>query len=229
MSAHPKSMGAKLQRMIEFDSGSFHTVTDPRQAQLLTDPTSKAFFVPFLARELSASQAASELGRDLNTVLYRIKVLLAAGLIEVTREQKRKGRAIKHYRSVYDAYLVPFGLTPYISLEERLEAQAVPIFANLIRSYASAVKQSERYGNCIVRTPEGDVLTTDFVPELTPAGLPVAYSDTVVSLQRSEALGLAEGLHDLYQRALASGHKYKNKGPGHHDYFLMVAFLPLAK
>ena len=222
-------MGAKLQRMTEPDSGSFHTVTDPKQAQLLTDPTSKAFFVPFLAHESSASQAASELARDLNTVLYRIKVLLEAGLIEIAREEKRKGRPIKFYRSVYDAYLVPFSLTPFASLEERLEAQAAPIFGNLIRAYADAVRQSERYGNCILRTPEGDVLTTDFVPELTPAGLPVAYSDTVVSLQKSEALGLAEGLHDLYQRALTSGHKDMNKGPGHHDYFLMVAFLPLVK
>ena len=49
------------------------------------------------------------MGCSLNTMLYRIKtLLLRAGLLEVVREEPRKGRAVKIYRSVHDAYFIPF-------------------------------------------------------------------------------------------------------------------------
>ena len=97
---------------VTFYTVTFHTVTDTRQAQLLTEPKSKAFFKPFLAAERSAGEAAAELGCNLNTVLYRVKTFLEAGLLTVSREQTRKGRAVKYYRSSYDGYFVPFTKTP---------------------------------------------------------------------------------------------------------------------
>ncbi len=120
-------------QMTEPDSGSFHTVTDPEQARLLTEPVSKEFFKPFLAHERSASQAATIMRCNLNTVLYRIKTLLRAGLIKVVREMPRKGRPVRVYRSVHDAYFVPFSVTPYATLEERLEVQAEPSSRDLSR------------------------------------------------------------------------------------------------
>ena len=144
--------------MTDPDSGSFHTVIDTRQAQLLTEPKSKMFFKPFLAAERSAGEAAAELGCNLNTVLYRVKTFLEAGLLTVSREQTRKGRAVKYYRSSHDGYFVPFMVTPYATLEERLEVQAVPIFADLIRSYATALRQSDRYGNHLFRAADGAVV-----------------------------------------------------------------------
>ena len=82
------------------DSGSFFTVTDSEQARLLTEPVSKEFFKPFLARERSASEAAEMMQCSLNTMLYRIKTLLRAELLKVVHEEPRKGRAVKIYRSV---------------------------------------------------------------------------------------------------------------------------------
>ena len=72
-------MSAKLLRMIAPDSSSFYTVTDEKQAHLLTDPKSKAFFKPFLACERSTSQAAQVLGCPLTTMHYRVRQFLAAG------------------------------------------------------------------------------------------------------------------------------------------------------
>lgn len=125
-------------------------MTDPTQARLLTDPRSKAFFKPFLVRERSVTEAARLLGCPLNTMLYRVGTLVRAGLLRVVREERRAGRAVKVYRSVHDAYFVPFALTLYATLEERLEVQAAPIFANLIRAYAAALHRSDRYGNHLV-------------------------------------------------------------------------------
>ena len=92
-------------------------VEDADQARLLTDSEAQMIFRPFLARELTASQAASETGRDLNAVLYRLRQFVAAGLVKVVREIKRAGRPIKVYRSTADAYFVPYEFTPFASLE----------------------------------------------------------------------------------------------------------------
>ena len=206
------------------DSGSFFTVTDTEQARLLTEPTSKGFFKPFLARERSASEAASIMQCSLNTMLYRVKTLLRAGLLEIIREEPRKGRAVKIYRSVHDAYFVPFRVTPYATLEERLEVQAEPIFAGLIQSYAAALKQDNRYGHFIFIGENGGVWTSDLLPELTEAGLPTVYTDVYVRLHDKDARVLGEELKNLLERALQLGRKAKDDDT---TYFYMVALLPL--
>jgi Helix-turn-helix domain len=211
------------------DSGSFYTVKSAKQAQLLTEPKSKEFFKPFLARERSVSQAAKELGCNLNTTLYRVKTLQAAKLIKVTRKEKRKGREIKYYRSVHDAYFVPFKLTPYATLEERLEVQGEPLFSTLINAYAHALKQSERFGNYLFLGPTGGVITTDLVPDLTPSGLPVVFSDFTAHLHKDEALQIAEELRTLFKYGVNAYSKTKRADSQTHKYLLMVAFLPVNK
>ena len=206
------------------DSGSFFTVIDTEQARLLTEPTSKEFFKPFLARERSASEAATIMQCSLNTMLYRIKTLLRAGLLGVVREEPRKGRAVKIYRSVHDAYFIPFSVTPYATLEERLEVQAEPLFAGLIRAYAAALKQNERYGHHIFTDEHGTVLTSDLLPELTPGGQAVIYSDMTVWLRDEDARTIAQELRMIYERAGRLGLPRGDKAG--QEYLQMVALLP---
>lgn len=149
---------------------------------------------------------------------------MQAGLLEVTRKQKRKGRAVKYYRSVHDAYFVPFATMPYATLEERLEDQGAPIFADLLHSYAEVLRQSDRYGNYLYRVGEV-VHTTDAVPERLVSGYPVVYSDTVVALSRAKAAKLAEELRKLFRSAVTSDEGDADA----RDYFLMVAVLPFTK
>ena len=211
--------------MTEPDSGSFFTVTDTEQARLLTEPTSKEFFKPFLARERSAAEAAAVMRCNLNTMLYRIKTLLRAGLLEVVREEPRKGRAVKIYRSVHDAYFVPFRVTSYATLEERLEVQAEPIFAGLIRSYAAALKKDERYGHHIFIGEGGAVWTSDLLPELTPTGLPTIYFDAYGSLREDDARALGQELKSFRERVVHLGMRAEDNDP---TYFYMVALLPFS-
>lgn len=218
-------MGAKLVQMTVSNSGSFFTVTDTEQARLLTEPASKEFFKPFLARERSTAEAAAMMGCSLNTMLYRIKVLLRAGLLEVTREAPRKGRAVKVYRSVHDAYFIPFRVTPYATLEERLEVQSQPIFAGLIRSYAAALKQNERYGHHIFIGENGGVWTSDLLPGLNFTGQPVVYSDMTVKLRDEDARALGQELNGLLERALRLGMRAEDDDA---TYFYMVALLPFS-
>lgn len=198
-------------------------MTDPAQARLLTDPGSVAAFKPFLARECTVSQAAGELSCPLNTLLYRVRTFMRAGLLCVTREERRKGRAIKHYRSVHDAYFVPFSLTPYATLEEQLEAQGAPLFRQLVRSYAAALRGSDRYGRHLLRAANGAVWTTDLPPDQTPAGLPLVYFDTTMALSTPDAQSLGLNLKTVFTR----GAEARRQTPDGQAYLLMVALLPV--
>lgn len=121
--------------MVDEDSGSpfdrprgkpsaadFHRVEDERQARLLLDAKSQAFFRPFLARDRTVGEAAAELGCEPSVMLYRVGTFLRAGLLRVVREEPRAGRALKVYRSSHDAYLVPYERTPFATLEEAFYA-----------------------------------------------------------------------------------------------------------
>ncbi len=218
-------MDAKLVQMTVSNSGSFFTVTDTEQARLLTEPASKEFFKPFLAHERSAAEAAAIMRCSLNTMLYRIKTLLRAGLLEVVQEKQRKGRAVKIYRSAHDAYFIPFSVTPYATLEERLEVQAEPIFAGLIRSYAATLKQNERYGHHIFIGDNGAVWTSDLLPELTSAGLPTIYFDAYGSLREDDARALGQELKSFRERVMRLGMRAED---GDATYFYMVALLPFS-
>jgi DNA-binding transcriptional ArsR family regulator len=74
----------------------------------LVDPTVRRFLEPFLGRECTIKMAAEDLKVSPNSVLYRVNRLLELGLVRVTRIEPRRGRAIKHYQSVADAFLATF-------------------------------------------------------------------------------------------------------------------------
>jgi hypothetical protein len=109
----------------------------------LSDPESFRYFEPFIARDRTVKEAAEAVGCNLDTMLYRVRKFLNAGLLKVTRVEKRAGRPIKHYRSTSEAFFVPFEVTPYAELEERLEA--------LMRARLSQLPVAERLSGKGVR------------------------------------------------------------------------------
>ena len=121
---------------------------------------------------------------------------------------------------------MPFHLTPHATLEERLEAQAAPIFATLIHSYAAALQQTERFGQHLLRAEDGSVWTTDFPPELTPAGLPMVYYDAVTPLGDAQARDLGRDLKALFERGTQPD-VTDERGKKPQPYLLMVALLPV--
>lgn len=211
---------------------NFWTVTDPEQAKLLTNPISKVFFKPFLARECTVSRAAEEVGCKVNTMLYRVKTFVRAGLLEVAHTEKRVGRPIKHYCSVHDAYLIPDGVTPYADLEERLKTQIQPFWETLMRSLAHAYQERGWGGQYLQRTATGVVTTslatkgdgdglTDFWSALPPFDV---YSDMALNLTPEEAEALAHRLLGVLEEASQNIATKKCKGT--RRYVLQVALVP---
>jgi hypothetical protein len=213
------------------DSGSTEidwlTVEDPEQARLLSDPGAFRFFEPFLARERTVTAAAVEAGCSVDTMLYRVRKFLKAGLLRISRVETRAGRPIKHYRSVADALFVPFSATPYATLEERIENQFAPFNRTLIRSVAHLLRHTGRDGRRIYRHPDGEVWNDSAADPETPfrmddEDLPAAYDfSTEIELELSEAKALQRELHELFER-------YAKRRPGRgQSYLWHLSLMPV--
>jgi hypothetical protein len=174
-------------------------VSDQTQARFLTDPAKKRFLLPFLARERRVAEAAAEVGCSINRMLYQVRTLVDCGLLQVLREEPRAGRPMRVYRSVHDAYFVPYAATPYDTLEQRISVQGRPIWDGLVAAYADALRRSRRHGHLLRRVGEV-VQTTDQLPESTPNGQALFWSDSTVLLRDADARELGEEVRQWYAR-----------------------------
>lgn len=219
------------------EGSRFFTVSDPEQARLLSEPRFQAAFRPFLAREVSASTAADELKLDLNAMLYRIRVLSKAGLLQVVREEKRQGRPMKIYRSVHDAYFIPYEATPFADLEERLWQQQLPEARERAHIQARRLQAGGIYGQKVFRDERGETWVQssasgeedlDWLDPQRPASIDY-WTDLLLS--EPESREMQRLLYDLLQRyapASAQGAAVSGGGEtGKKRYRLNVSFVPL--
>jgi hypothetical protein len=197
----------------------FHTVRNETQAALLTNSDAWYFLEPFLARSISAKEASQEIGCNLDTLLYRIRVFQKAGLLKISEERKRAGRAIKLYRTVFDAYFVPHTLTPFATLEEHFQALFMPTIQEHIHNLAKRTQKRGTKGQNIYRDEFGktwregafDSTTFDNLDE--PSGASGFDFSLVSYLEETEARLVQTLLIQLLeaQRAKSqpsAGHKY---------------------
>ncbi|MBW7916980.1 MAG: hypothetical protein H3C53_09915 [Trueperaceae bacterium] len=214
-----------------------HRVEDPTQARLLTDPRFLTTFRPFLARESTVSNAVAQTSVDMNATLYRVRTLLAAGLLTVCRVEPRRGRGVKVYRSTHDAYFVPYRSTPFASLEERLLAQALPELRERVAIVARRMRADGRDGQRLFRDDKGDTWVvgaaseTSEVAWLDPAGRPGTDYWTDLDLTEAQARELQRTLVELlaaYPRSAgSSGPTGRAAGARVRPYRLAVALVPL--
>lgn len=141
---HGRRVRAKLPDMPGSVSGSVpKRVDDPAAARLLLDEVTREVFGSFLDRDRSVREAADHLGRDLDAVLYRVRRLHEAGLLEVVAVQRRAGRPVRRYRAPHPLWFVPFEVLPHADLEET--------YGSLMRVHADrAARAAARWA---ARTP----------------------------------------------------------------------------
>ncbi len=222
-----------------------HRVEDAAQARLLTDPRHLTTFRVFLAREATVTDAVEQTGVDMNATLYRIRNLLGAGLLEVVRVLPRKGRGIKVYRSQHDAYFVPYALTPFATLEERLLAQSLPELRERTAMLARRLQQDGREGQRLFRDETGDTWVMGARDEATEPAWPDPGSGvgtdywTDLELTDEEAREVQAALLGLLNaNSRAPGHAAADPPAGAagrergasrraRPYRLLVAFVPL--
>ncbi len=221
--------------MAELNSGrppaaAFCVIRDAEQAKLLCDPSSFRYFDPFIAQTKTATAAAEEVGCKLDTMLYRVKTFVRVGLLKVEREEKRAGRPVKHYRSSFDAYFVPFEVTPYAGLEERIREMRAANGESIIPAVARLLREFGWEGQRIYRHPDGEVWRESALdaevnlPDFNDPRLPIGrqfFSE--LYLLDEDARALQGELRDVWARY---ADKVKRDSM-HKKYALEVAFLRL--
>lgn len=134
-------------------------VTDPAAIALLLRERPRRVLAAFLSGETTVSAAARQTGLDLRTLHRDVQALTRAGLLRVTRLERRAGRAIKHYQPSADAYFVDYLNTPAADLEELTGASAqrsYRLFHHAAdREFTRALRESgRRWGWRLYATPE---------------------------------------------------------------------------
>lgn len=85
---------------------------------LLLEPLNRQIVELCIPQERTLSDLTAQLRSEMNGVYYRVQRLLRAGILKITRTEKRAGRPIKHYQATEAAFFVPFRNTPYEDMAE---------------------------------------------------------------------------------------------------------------
>lgn len=145
----------------------WHRVTSPEATRMLLQPRDARFFMPFLGRGRTLSEAAELLGVRRDTMLYRVRQLLALGLIEVTSVERGRGRPVKRYRSVSDGFVVGFAASQASSVLEVFLTRDAAQRELLGRGLLSAVVGEGGWHLRIYN--DGNTLHWDAAPDDDPA------------------------------------------------------------
>ena len=97
-------------------------ITDPEAMELLGDETRRRIIYLLRARELTNSQIAEELRMTPQAIYHHIKKLLAAELVEVTREERVENFIETYYRATAEVFEFSWGSSArnQAQLEQRL-------------------------------------------------------------------------------------------------------------
>lgn len=202
------------------------TILDPKTAAVLTDPATLDQLEPFIGRASSISEAAQQTGSNPNTLYHWVKRWETLGLVEVSEETPRNGRAIKRYQAVADTFFVPFNVSPFPTLEDilatldkqwelRLRKQVVKARQKVTETWGYTIRCNSEGALQVASAKNGEEV--NFLEADAPAVLS-CWCDSLY-LTEEEAKDLQRQLHKLLEpRERASERK---------RYMLRVGIAPL--
>jgi hypothetical protein len=204
-------------------------VEDSEVADLLADPTILHQLEPFLGRAVSVGQAARETGEKPNTVLARVRRLVAAGVLVEHGSVPRRGRPIRLYRSSADTFFIPFDATSAESLEAAL-AEREAFWEKLLRENVVRARRERVgvWGTRIYRDARGRLqIQTALTPErnfttLDPEG------PAVLSAWRDRVYLDFEDAKELQRELFALLLRYQQK-QGAQRYIVRLGMAPVGE
>ena len=187
-------------------------VTDPEAANLLTDPAQLELLEPFFRGDVVLGELAKELGVKLNTLLYRVNKLVDLGLVEVVREEPRRGKPVKIYRAAAGAFFVPFESTTSVSLggllgsmTEEGERLFYRELARGLQTFAPSwglrvVLNNQKQLAIVMSTSQGGY-TEEFTDAFFGPAAPALYlGDGALTLDFATAKRMQRELFELFRR-----------------------------
>lgn len=192
-------------------------IEDEKTARTLVDPTLRALLGIFMRSEASTSEAAEQLGEDLDAVYYQVRKLENLGILEIARRESRAGRPIKYYRAVARDFFVPFALLPQETFPRAVDEVFIQdiserIAEGLTQAMRERFDDPRRWGFRIFSDRHGGVHVfvglsgaagegwdiQEFV--LEPGAPPVFATHASLDLTRGEAKTMQRELHDVVKR-----------------------------
>ncbi len=136
--------------MLGFMTQSMQTITDIDTAALLLNTDFMGCLERLMGQTWTGAALAKELGVAIGSVHYRLQKLLEHNLIKIHHEEKRAGRAIKHYTANSDAFFVPYALTNFETLYgfwlAILEPKHRAFVANLVKNAERRSTDPQKWG-----------------------------------------------------------------------------------
>lgn len=212
-------------------SSPWHVVREPGAARALERADLRELVQALLGREETVSSVARELHLTLNAAYLKLRTLRRVGLVRVTREERRAGRAVKHYTAVAPHLFVPFDVTGMPDLETlylRLAAEQAQLFVRaLLATYRRTWGEPGSLGTSLYRDEGGNPVSTfGPTPGTTWSSLedhrPATLSNTGTAwLTFEEAKAFQRELDDLYRRSV------RPPQPGRHAYLFTLGLTPV--
>lgn len=177
-------------------------ITDPNVANFLADRARSRHLDPFLGKEATIAEAASELEISAPRMNYWLDKLLALGLVEFVGSRVQSRHRVRVFRSTGDSFLLSFDLLAASDVEV-LERYFAPVWRRFLASLAHAGRRSGagwrvRFGR------SGDQAGFEIVPgsgDLEDARIFNAW--TKLSLSREQAAALRRDMRNLVERYAA--------------------------
>lgn len=136
------------------------TLTHPRALELLLEAHTFTCLEMLLQKECTLSQLAQKTRLSAGSTLYRIQQLMAYGFVEVAHEEKRSGRAIKHYRTTAEAFYIPFAITSAETAESMCWRMVAPLFQHAMNALLKQARDQntplEKGGILFQKDPSGE-------------------------------------------------------------------------
>lgn len=213
-------------------SSSFRTVRDAKAAAVLADLDRVQVLVPFLGRERRVSEVAAELGLPVDATYYRVRRLVDAGLVDLSRTVPRKGRALKLYRATADRFFVPLDALPEQTAEEFLTQGDEPTRLLMARSVSRVLRELPDHlqmGLHVSAAPDGKPSVglgpaePDWQPDgMLEPGVPAILSSWMpLRLGYADAKALQREMFELIER-------YAHRD-GPDDYLLGLQLAPIER
>ncbi len=189
---------------------------------MLLEPKHARFIAPFLGRERLVAEVAQEIGAPLSTTFRHVTHYCEVGILEITRQQTRKGRALKFYRTVADAFFVPNRLrinpeNAWLDEFERTTRRGIEhAYGEHLADWGELIFRNEAgiFTINLAKTPGQPV--TSLEPD-APAMLTTAHD--AIYLDFADAKRLQRDLHELLETYAAK--------EGAQRYLLRLGLVPL--
>ncbi len=105
-----------------------------KAAESLLKDANIPLFHAFTQEPRSAKDIATEFQLDIRKALYYINKWLELGLLKITKEVKRGGRAIKYYQVAAEAFIIPYNLLGVKTPKDFLDLVEEPYYNTIARN-----------------------------------------------------------------------------------------------